>query len=122
MSRSVLLQLARDSIQEVYQAEITIDRTALLQEHPLLNETIATTVNLYIEKELKGSYSSQNSSASLLSNIIICAKKAAFEDKASSVLTTSEYLHCEVELILNTPDGEIAETDPAIIHSLPKEA
>lgn len=117
MSRSILLQLARDSIEEVLQAEITIDRNALLQEHPLLNEKIPTTVNLFIDKELKGSYSIQNSKASLLSNIIISAKKAAFEDQESSILTTSEYLHCEVELILNTPDGEISQTDPSIIQT-----
>ena len=116
MSRSVLLQLARDSIQEVLEAQICIDRNALLQEHPLLNEKISTTINLFIDKELKGTYSTQNTNSSLLSNIIIAAKKAAFEDKESSTLTTSEYLHCEVELILNTPDGNISEIDPAIIH------
>lgn len=115
MSRSVLLQLARDSIQEVLEAQVTIDRNALLQEHPLLDEKIPTTINLFINRELKGSYSIQNSNSSLLSNIIISAKKAAFEDKESSILTTSEYLHCEVELILNTPDGDISETDPSII-------
>jgi len=118
MSRSVLLQLARDSIAEVLEAKITIDRNLLLQEHPLLNEKISTTINLFINKELKGSYSTENTHSSLLSNIIISAKKAAFEDKNSSILTTSEYLHCDVELILNTPDGEISETDPAIITTL----
>jgi len=118
MSRSVLLQIARDSIAEVLEAQISIDRDALLKEHPLLNEKIPTTINLFINRELKGSYSIQNTNSSLLSNIIIGAKKAAFEDKKSSILTTSEYLHCEVELILNTPDGDISETDPAIILTL----
>ena len=118
MSRSVLLQLARDSIVEVLEAQISIDRDSLLQEYPLLNEKIQTTINLFINGELKGSYSIQNSNSSLLSNIITAAKKAAFEDKESSILTTSEYLHCEIELILNTPDGELRETDPAIILTL----
>lgn len=117
MARSILLQLARDSIEEVFQAQITIDRAVLLQEHPLLNEPIPTTLNLYRDKELKGSYSSQNDSASLLSNIILCAKKAAFEDEKSEILTTSEYLHCEVELLLHTPDEEMSEIDPAIINT-----
>jgi len=115
MSRSVLLQLVRDSIQEVFQAQITIDRDALLKEHPLLDEKISIIINIFIAGELKGTYSSQNSEASLLSNIIISAKKAAFEDKKSAVLTTSEYLHSELELILNTPDGMISEKDPSII-------
>jgi len=118
MSRSVLLQLARDSIVEVLEAQISIDRNALLQEHPLLNEKIPTTVNLFINRELKGSCSMTNTNSSLLSNIITAAKKAAFEDKESSILTTSEYLHCEVELILKTPDGDISETDSAIILTL----
>ena len=115
MSRSVLLQLARDSIQEVFQAEKTIDRNTLLKEHPLLNEKIKVTLNILIDKELKGSYSVQNENASLLSNIIVAAKKAAFEDKSKGILTTSEYLHSEIELILDTPDGKISEIDPAIL-------
>jgi len=115
MSRSVLLQLARDSIQEVFQAEKTIDRNTLRKEHPLLNEKIKVTLNILIDKELKGSYSVQNEDASLLSNIIVAAKKAAFEDKTKGILTTSEYLHSEIELILDTPDGKISEIDPAIL-------
>ena len=118
MSRSVLLQLARDSIAEVFEAQISIDKDALLKEHPLLNEKIPTTINLFINKEMKGSYSIQNRDSSLLNNIIITAKKAAFEDVNSSILTTSEYLHCDIELILNTPDGDISEVDPAIISTL----
>jgi len=117
MSRSVLLQLARDSIQEVLQAELTIDRKALLQDHPLLNEKIKVTLNIFIDKEIKGNYTTQNLSSSLLSNIIVAAKKAAFEDKTRGIITTSEYLHSEIELILDTPDGKISETDPAILPS-----
>jgi len=116
MSRSVLLQLTRDSIQEVFQAELTIDRDSLLKEHPLLNEKIATTINIFLHKEIKGTYSSTDKNTSLLSNIIMSAKKAAFEDKKSKTLTTAEYLHCEIELLLHTAEGTINEIDPAIIH------
>ena len=114
MSRSILLQLARDSIEEVFQAQRTIDKTALLQTYPLLNENIPVTINLYREKELKGSYNTTQSSP-LIDNIIIGAKKAAFEDTNTNILTTSEYLHCDIELILKTPEGEMSDTDPAII-------
>jgi len=113
MSRSVLLQLARDSIQEVFQAQITIDRESLLKEHPLLAQKIPTTVQILLDKELKGSYSSTNNK--LIENIILSAKKAAFEDKESSILTTSEYLHCEIKILLETQEGVISEIDPAII-------
>ena len=115
MSRSVLLQLARDSIEEVLQAQRTIDKKQLLQKHPLLNETIPISISLYVKRELKGRYTTQSREKSLLENIIIGAKKAAFEDKSSTVLTTSEYLHSEIELLLKTPEGEMSESDPAII-------
>ncbi len=117
MSRSVLLQLVRDSIHEVYEAKRTIDRQSLLNEYPLLNEKIATTVNIYIGNELRGSYTSKEAQKSLLEDIICNAKRASFEDKNFTPLTTSEYLGCEVELVLNTPDGVMSEKDPAILKS-----
>ena len=115
MPRSVLLQLARDSIAEVLEAQRTIDKKTLLNTHPLLNEKIATRVNIYLENELRGSSFSKEATFSLLEDIIINAKKSAFQDKNFSPLSTSEYLSCEIELLLSTPDGVISEKDPAII-------
>lgn len=115
MSRSVLLQLARDSIQEVLEAQRTIDKNSLLTQHPLLNQKIATTVNLYIDKELRGSCATTEATKSLLEDIVYNAKKSAFEDKNFKPISTSEYLRCEVEILLNTPDGVLSETDPSII-------
>ena len=51
--RSVLLQLARDSIQEVLEAKNSIDKASLLKEHPLLNQNIPTTINIYINSVLE---------------------------------------------------------------------
>ena len=113
--RSVLLQLARDSIQEVFQAKNFIDKTTLLEEHPLLHQNIHTTLNIYIDNELRGSSKSQTQPSSLLNEIITNAKKAAFEDSGFLALSTSEYLSCEIEIILETPDGIISEKDPAIL-------
>lgn len=113
MSRSVLLQLARDSIEEVLEARRTIDANALLQEHPLLHENIHVAVNIFINDKLKSSYKLEKGDTSLLHNIIIAAKKAAFE--SGEVITTSQYLHADIELILDTPDGKINQKDPAII-------
>ncbi len=115
MSRSVLLQLARDSIQEVLESRRTIDKSSLLKEHPLLNEKIATTLNIYINQKLRGSSTSANATKTLLEDIIFNAKKSAFEDKNFTPLTTSEYLSCEIELLLTTPDGVISEKDPSIL-------
>jgi len=119
MSRSVLLQLARDSIAEVLEAQRTINKQELIKEHPLLKEKITTRINLYIKNELRGSAFSTESSFSLLDDIIINAKRSAFEDSNFSPLTTSEYLSCEIELILNTSDGQISEKDPAIVNDNP---
>jgi len=115
MSRSVLLQLARDSIQEVLQAEITIDRETLVNTHPLLSEMIRTTVNIYVKDKLRGSSTSKEATLSLIDDIILNAKKSAFQDKNFTPLSTSEYLECEIELLLSTPEGIISEKDPSIL-------
>ena len=113
MSRSVLLQLTRDSIQEVLEAKNTIDREDLIQTHPLLTQVIPTTVNLYIANELRGT--NQQTNLPLVDAIIIGAKKAAFEDENFSPLKTSEYLSCEIELILHTQEGVMSQKDGAIL-------
>ena len=117
MSRSVLLQLARDSIVEVLQAQRSIDKKKLLLEHPLLEQKIATHVNLYINNELRGSAHSQTAQKTLLEDIIYNAKYSAFEDNNFTPLTTSEYLHCEVEITLITDEGIMKEKDKAIIQN-----
>ncbi|MDD2905837.1 MAG: AMMECR1 domain-containing protein [Sulfurimonas sp.] len=118
MRRSVLLQLARDSIAEVLEAQRTIDRNALLETHPLLAQQIPSSVNIYLERKLRGSASSGTSTSSLLEDIIKNAKRAAFEDTNFRPLSTSEYLDCEVEIILDTPDGVISQRDPAILSTV----
>ena len=115
MSRSVLIQLARDSIQEVLEAQRNIDKKVLIAEYPLLKEKISTTVNIYLEDKLRGSFSSIQNTKSLIEDIIYNAKKSAFEDKNFTPLTTSEYLHCEIELLLTTPDGIISEKDSSLL-------
>lgn len=115
MPRSVLLQLARDSIQEVLEAKRTINKAALLRKHPLLNQMIATTVNIYIDNKLRGSSKTKIPSFTLLEDIIRNAKISAFEDKSFTPISTSEYLSCEVEILLTTPDGVISEKDPSIL-------
>ena len=114
MARSVLLTILRESMEEVFQAQSVIDKAALLAEHPLLSERVNVTVNIFIDKELKASYR-LDTQDSLLQNIIHSAKKAAFEHKYEDVLTVSEYLYSELELILHTAQGDMKERDPAII-------
>jgi AMMECR1 domain-containing protein len=121
MSRSVLLQLARDSIQEVLEAQRTINYEKLLEEHPLLNEIIQTTVKIFINDKLRGSYASTDNTKTLIEDIVYNAKKAAFEDSNFTPMSTSEYLHCVIELSLHMPEGIISEKDPAILNENSKE-
>ena len=117
MARSVLLQLARDSIQEVLEAKRKIDKHSLLSEHPLLKEKISSGVNIYLNNKLRGSSMITNDTYSLIESIILNSKKAAFEDKNFTPLSTSEYLSCEIEVELDTQDGTMSERDPAILET-----
>ena len=103
MSQSLLLQLARDSIQEVLEAQNSIDRDTLLKQYPVLHEKISSYVTLWLDQEVRacaGRFFAQNS---LLEDIIHNAKIAAFQDPDATPLSTSEYLHCKLELSLLTP-------------------
>jgi AMMECR1 domain-containing protein len=115
MSQSVLLNIARESIQEVLQAEKTINRSELLKNYPLLSEVVATEVTLYFNGKPRGTSRSQTPEHSLLEDIIINAKRAAFQDPNFIPVSTSEYLHTSVELILFTADGPISHRDESIL-------
>ncbi len=105
MAQSELLTLARQSIQEVLQAEHTIDREALLEKYPVLGEKMATFVTLTIDGELRGCIGSLIAQRPLIDDIIHNAKAAAFQDPRFSPITTSEYLHAAIEVsILSIPE------------------
>ncbi|WP_457745059.1 AMMECR1 domain-containing protein [Sulfurimonas sp.] len=116
MKRSVLLQLSRDSIEEVLQMQQIVDKTHLLQTYPLLNEKIPTTIKLYLKDELRGYYKNSGN-ISLFDSVNIGAKKAAFEDENFTPLCVSQYLKCEIELILDTAEGIISERDAPLVNS-----
>lgn len=115
MSKSVLLTIARRSIEEVLQAEETIDRKALLAEYPLLEQPVATRVELYLNDKLRGSSITTELSRSLLEDIIYNAKRAAFQDPSFVPVSTSEYLHCTITLTLYTQEGEMTHSDSPIL-------
>ena len=98
MSESILINLARKSIEEVLQAERLIDVTSHIEDHPELAKKYATFVNLYQDSVLQASYGSLHPHKSLIEDIIYNAKFAAFEDATMAPLTTSKYLHCEIEV------------------------
>jgi len=116
MTRSVLLQLVRDSVAEVMQAQKRIQKEELLQTHPLLQQKVAVAIEFFLEDELRGSYKT-DATLSLLENIIRAAKKAAFEDTHFAPITLSEYLRSHIKLTLHAPDGIISQTDEPLLHA-----
>lgn len=108
MSQSLLLKIVRESITEVFEARNTINREQLIQDYPVLQEPIASFVNIYLDDDLRGSHGSVFPAGSLLEGIIHNAKAAAFEDPRFSPLKTSEYLQAKIELSLLTPPKEIS--------------
>jgi AmmeMemoRadiSam system protein A len=107
MSQSLLLTLARDSIREVLEAKRIIDVPSLLKEHPLLGEAMATFVTIEIDGALRGCIGSLTPATSLINDLIANAKAAAFEDPRFPPISTSEYLHCTVEVSVLTPATEL---------------
>ena len=100
MSQSVLLDLARDSIEEVLETSRMIDTLTLLEKYPILNTPNPLFITLICEKKVRGSSGSLRSKRPLIDDIIYHAKVAAFEDENFSPLRTSEYLHTTIELSL----------------------
>ncbi len=114
MKRSVLLQLVRDSMLEVLQACRRIDKAALLEHYPVLASPINVKVEIFLKNEAFSAYTTQNENK-LLENIIYAAKKAAFETDKEHILTSTQFLYCEIELTLYTPEGTMSERDKPLL-------
>lgn len=115
MSQSVLLTIARASIEEVLQGQNSIDRSKLLEQYPILSEEMATQITLYLGNKIRGIAKTQTPERSLLEDIIHNAKAAAFQDENFDPLVTSEYLHATIQLTLFSPDGELShESEPIL--------
>ncbi|MDD5717737.1 MAG: AMMECR1 domain-containing protein [Sulfuricurvum sp.] len=114
MSQSVLLTIARASIEEVLQAELKIDRTELLGLYPVLSQPMECEITLYLDTKVRGSARSKISRP-LLEEIIRNAKLAAFQDERFDPLVTSEYLHATIQLTLFTAEGSISHQSEPIL-------
>jgi len=115
MSQSVLLTIARASIEEVLQAQNSINRTELLENYPILSQPMDCEINLYLDNKLRGSARTDKLERSLLEEIIHNAKIAAFQDENFNPLVTSEYLHTTIKLTLFTADGELSHQSEPIL-------
>lgn len=115
MSQSVLLTIARASIEEVLQGQNSINRFELLELYPILSQSMATQITLYLGNKIRGIAKTQAAERSLLEDIIYNAKAAAFQDENFDPLVTSEYLHATIQLTLFSPDGELThESEPIL--------
>jgi len=103
MSQSLLLEVARQSITEVLEASRHIDVERLKEEHPILNEKMATAVTLYLDNEVRAHYCSLHPKKSLLDDLIHTAKVAAFESDIYPPISTSQYLHVSIQVSILTP-------------------
>ena len=110
MSRSLLLDIARESITEVFEAQRTIDKEKLFTEYPVLKEPVGLFVSVHLAEQLRGSMGSVIPQNSLLEDLISFAKKAAFEDENFEPLRISEYLQASLEVSLLTPLTELEYT------------
>jgi AMMECR1 domain-containing protein len=117
MSQSVLLTIARASIEEVLRAQNTINREELLTQYPLLSEPMATQITLYLDNKIRGSARSEPMQRTLLEDIIYNAKVAAFQDDDFDPLITSEYLYTTIKLTIFGPDGELSHTSDPILNN-----
>jgi AmmeMemoRadiSam system protein A len=108
MSQSLLLDITRESITEVFEARNTIDKQQLIKDFPVLAQPISCFVSLYLNNKLRGSSGSVFAENSLLEEIIFHAKTAAFIDERFEPLRTSEYLQTTIELSLLTPLKELS--------------
>ncbi len=115
MAQSLLITIARESIEEVLRAENTIEYSRLLEEYPVLGQKMATQINLYLGDEVRGSARSETAERPLLEDIIRNAKLAAFQNDPLPPLATSEYLRASVELILFSSEGPLRHRDGPIL-------
>lgn len=117
MSRSVLLDLARTSIEEVLQATDRIDRDAMIRLHPVLSGPVASFVTIWIGEEIRGSSGTAFAELPLIDDLVLNAKRAAFEDPAFAPLTITEYHQATIEVSLLTAPERVEYQDISELES-----
>ncbi len=98
--KSLLLNIARNAIEERLNGTPLIDRSALIQNHKELLQQRATFVTLHLNGQLRGCIGSLIPHRSLIDDIIANAQAAAFEDPRFVPLSMEEFESIEIELSL----------------------
>jgi hypothetical protein len=100
---SIILKLARQSIQDEFDYKQNIDTKQILKENPLLQKNGASFVTLTQEGKLRGCIGSLEAKRPLIEDIISNAKSAAFRDPRFPKLTREEFLITDIEVSVLTP-------------------
>ncbi|WP_321468641.1 AmmeMemoRadiSam system protein A [Halarcobacter sp.] len=98
----LLLELARKSIESVFDENIKIDKDTLLNKFTFLKEIEASFVTLTKDGQLRGCIGSLVAHRILLEDIIHNSKAAAFNDPRFTPLDKDEYKQIKVEISLLT--------------------
>lgn len=100
MDEKILLQIAKDSINEKFLGKNIIDKDGLLSQFPELGKDGAVFVTLTQNGSLRGCIGSLVARRSLLDDLISHAKNAAFEDPRFLPLSKEEFSKTNIEISL----------------------
>ncbi|XOB62951.1 AmmeMemoRadiSam system protein A [Campylobacterota bacterium DY0563] len=98
----VLLELARRTIESVFDKSIEIDKDTLLNKFAFLKEVQASFVTITKQGQLRGCIGSLVAHRTLADDIIHNSKAAAFNDPRFAPLEKNEYEEIKVEISLLT--------------------
>lgn len=99
--QNVILDIAKNAIQDGFSHTSTIDTKALLELYPEFAKYKATFVTLTLDRQLRGCIGSLIAHRSLLDDLIHNAQAAAFDDPRFYPLSPEEFsrVHIEVSLL-----------------------
>jgi hypothetical protein len=104
----MLIEIAKQAIQDGFNQTSSIDKEALLARYPELGKPKATFVTLNLNHQLRGCIGSLIAHRPLLEDLIHNAQASAFEDPRFYPLSQEEFLHVSIEISLLS--------DPETIH------
>ncbi len=105
--KNTILELARLSIQDALNGTSSINRTKILEDNPQLSENRATFVTLNLNGNLRGCIGTLVAHDKLFDDLVLNARKAAFEDPRFPPLTKEEFENIELEVSILSPQLEI---------------
>lgn len=117
MSHIPYLTIARDSIRSHFDGS-TVDKNAILQQHPQMSVSKATFVTLTLHGQLRGCIGSLIAHRPLIDDLISNAQSAAFRDPRFSPLTVGEFNEITIEVSLLSEPKLVSYHDKAQLESL----